>query len=115
MRPMHDVTRILSAIKQGDPQAAEQLLPLVFGELRRLAAAKMVQEKPEQTLQATALVHEAHIRLVDVKETRHWNSRGHFAVGNFLYGCIGYAVLLSGIFVSSGFVQFRLINWLWTK
>src|SRR5512136_880543 len=75
---MHEVTRILSAIEQGDPQAAEQLLPLVYDELRRLAAEKMAQEKPGQTLQATALVHEAYIRLVDVEKARHWDSRGHF-------------------------------------
>ena len=75
---MHEVTRILSAIEQGDPQAAEQLLPLVYDELRRLAAEKMAQEKPGQTLQATALVHEAYIRLVDVEKAQHWNSRGHF-------------------------------------
>ncbi len=75
---MTDVTRILSAIEQGDPQAAEQLLPLVYDELRRLAAQKMAQEKPGQTLQATALVHEAYLRLVDVEKAQHWNSRGHF-------------------------------------
>ena len=75
---MTDVTRILSRIESGDPLAAEQLLPLVYDELRRLAAEKMAQEKPGQTLQATALVHEAYIRLVDVKETPHWDSRGHF-------------------------------------
>jgi RNA polymerase sigma factor (TIGR02999 family) len=75
---MHEVTRILSAIEQGDPQAAEQLLPLVYGELRRLAAEKMAQENPGQTLQATALVHEAYIRLVDAEKAQHWNSRGHF-------------------------------------
>src|SRR5512139_671627 len=75
---MHEVTRILSAIEQGDPSAAEQLLPLVYEELRKLAAAKMAQEKPDQTLQATALVHEAYIRLVDVEKAQHWNSRGHF-------------------------------------
>ncbi|MGA2253759.1 MAG: ECF-type sigma factor [Thermoguttaceae bacterium] len=75
---MHEVTRILSAIEQGDPHAAEQLLPLVYDELRRLAAAKMAQEEPGQTLQATALVHEAYIRLVDVDEAPQWNSRGHF-------------------------------------
>jgi RNA polymerase sigma factor (TIGR02999 family) len=75
---MHEVTRILSAIEQGDPQAAEQLLPLVYDALRRLAAEKMAQEKPGQTLQATALVHEAYIRLVDVEKAQHWNSRGHF-------------------------------------
>jgi len=75
---MHQVTRILSAIEQGDPQAAEQLLPLVYYELRRLAAEKMAQERPGQTLQATALVHEAYLRLVDVEKAQHWNSRGHF-------------------------------------
>jgi RNA polymerase sigma factor (TIGR02999 family) len=75
---MTDVTRILSAIEQGDPTAAEQLLPLVYDELRTLAAQKMAQEPPGQTLQATALVHEAYIRLVDVEKAQHWNSRGHF-------------------------------------
>src|SRR5205823_5312105 len=75
---MTDVTRILSAIEQGDPQAAEQLLPLVYGELRKLAAERMAQERPGQTLQATALVHEAYVRLVDVDKVQHWNSRGHF-------------------------------------
>jgi RNA polymerase sigma factor (TIGR02999 family) len=75
---MADVTRILSEIEQGDPAAAEKLLPLVYDELRKLAAAKMVQEKPGQTLQATALVHEAYLRLVDVDKAQHWNSRGHF-------------------------------------
>jgi len=75
---MSDVTRILSAIEQGDPSAAEQLLPLVYDELRKLAAQKMAQEEPGQTLQATALVHEAYIRLVDVEKAQHWNSRGHF-------------------------------------
>jgi RNA polymerase sigma factor (TIGR02999 family) len=75
---MHEVTRILSAIEQGDPQAAEQLLPLVYEELRKLAAQKMGQEKPGQTLQATALVHEAYIRLVNVEKAQHWDSRGHF-------------------------------------
>ena len=73
-----DVTRILSAIEQGDPSAAEQLLPLVYAELRRLAAQKMAQEKPGQTLEATALVHEAYLRLVNVDEVQKWNSRGHF-------------------------------------
>ncbi len=75
---MTDVTRILSAIEEGDAQAAEQLLPLVYEELRKLAAAKLAQEKPGQTLQATALVHEAYLRLVDVEKAQHWNSRGHF-------------------------------------
>jgi RNA polymerase sigma factor (TIGR02999 family) len=75
---MSEVTRILSAIEQGDPQAAEQLLPLVYGELRKLAAQRMTQEAPGQTLQATALVHEAYLRLVDVDKVQHWNSRGHF-------------------------------------
>ncbi len=73
-----DVTQILSDIEQGDGQAAEQLLPLVYAELRKLAAAKMAQEKPGQTLQATALVHDAYIRLVDVDKAQHWDSRGHF-------------------------------------
>ena len=75
---MSDVTHILSAIEHGDPHAAEQLLPLVYDELRKLAAAKLAQEKPGQTLQATALVHEAYLRLVDVDKAQHWNSRGHF-------------------------------------
>ena len=75
---MCDVTRILSAIEQGDPQAAEQLLPLVYDELRRLAAQKLAYEKPGQTLQATALVHEAYLRLVDAEKLHDWNSRGHF-------------------------------------
>src|SRR5712691_3099540 len=75
---MSDVTRILSAIEQGDPHAAEDLLPLVYDELRRLAAQKMAQETPGQTLQATGLVHEAYLRLVDVEKAQHWNSRGHF-------------------------------------
>ncbi len=75
---MSDVTRILGKIEAGDPLAAEQLLPLVYEELRKLAAAKMAQEKPDQTLQATALVHEAYIRLVDVGQARPWKSRGHF-------------------------------------
>ena len=73
---MCDVTRILGKIEAGDPSAAEQLLPLVYEELRKLAAAKMAQEKPGQTLQATALVHEAYIRLVDVEKAQHWDSRG---------------------------------------
>ena len=75
---MHDVTQILLAIEQGDPRAAELLLPLVYDELRKLAAQKLAQEKPGQTLQATALVHEAYLRLVDVEQAQPWNSRGHF-------------------------------------
>jgi RNA polymerase sigma factor (TIGR02999 family) len=75
---MSEVTRILSAIEQGDGQAAEALLPLVYDELRKLAAARLAQEKPGQTLQATALVHEAYLRLVDAEEAQKWNSRGHF-------------------------------------
>jgi RNA polymerase sigma factor (TIGR02999 family) len=75
---MSEVTRILSAIEHGEPHAAEQLLPLVYDELRKLAAQKLAQEKPGQTLQATALVHEAYLRLVDVKQAPHWNGRGHF-------------------------------------
>jgi RNA polymerase sigma factor (TIGR02999 family) len=80
---MNDVTRILSAIEQGDPHAAEQLLPLVYEELRHLAAQRLAAEKPGQTLQATALVHEAYLRLVlsgdaSTPQGQHWNSRGHF-------------------------------------
>jgi RNA polymerase sigma factor (TIGR02999 family) len=75
---MSEVTRILDAIGQGDAHAAEQLLPLVYNELRKLAAQRLAQEKPGQTLQATALVHEAYLRLVDVDKSQHWNSRGHF-------------------------------------
>src|SRR6476620_10083455 len=75
---MSDVTRILSQIEQGDPQAAEKLLPLVYDELRRLAAAKLAHEKPEQTLQATALVHEAYVRLIGVINADSWSNRGHF-------------------------------------
>jgi RNA polymerase sigma factor (TIGR02999 family) len=75
---MNEVTRILSAIEQGDPHVAEQLLPLVYGELRKLAAQRLAQEEPGQTLQATALVHDAYLRLVDTDTAQHWNSRGHF-------------------------------------
>lgn len=75
---MTDVTQILSQIENGDPSAAEQLLPLVYDELRKLAAARLANEKPGQTLQATALVHDAYIRLVDVDKAQHWDSRGHF-------------------------------------
>jgi RNA polymerase sigma factor (TIGR02999 family) len=75
---MSEVTRILSAIEQGDPHAASQLLPLVYEELRKLAAQKLAQERPGQTLQATALVHEAYLRLLDGERAQHWNSRGHF-------------------------------------
>jgi RNA polymerase sigma factor (TIGR02999 family) len=75
---MSDVTPIMARIDAGDPSAAEQLLPLVYDELRRLARERMAQENPGQTLQATALVHEAYLRLVDVKNVQHWNSRGHF-------------------------------------
>ena len=75
---MTDVTRILSAIEHGDPHAAAQLLPLVYDELRKLAAQKIAHEKPGQTLQATALVHEAYVRLVGVNEDQRWDSRGHF-------------------------------------
>jgi RNA polymerase sigma factor (TIGR02999 family) len=78
MLRVSDVTHILSAIEQGDPSAAERLLPLVYGELRKLAAEKMAQEAPGQTLQATALGHEAYVRLVDEKAALNWNSRGHF-------------------------------------
>jgi RNA polymerase sigma factor (TIGR02999 family) len=75
---MSEVTRILSAIEQGDPHAAEQLLPLVYDELRKLAAHKLMVERPGQTLEATALVHEAYLRLVNVEKAPQWNSRGHF-------------------------------------
>lgn len=75
---MNDLSQTLSAIEAGDPHAAEQLLPLVYDELRKLAAQKMAQEEAGQTLQATGLVHEAYLRLVDVEKTPHWNSRGHF-------------------------------------
>src|SRR5262245_5401367 len=75
---MSDVTRILTSIEEGDPHAAERLLPLVYDELRKLAAARMAAERPGQTLQATALVHEAYLRLVDDGVPHHWNSRGHF-------------------------------------
>jgi RNA polymerase sigma factor (TIGR02999 family) len=75
---MSEVTRILCAIEQGDPAAAGQLLPLVYDELRKLAAQRLAQEKPGQTLQATALVHEAYLRMVDAKEAPSWDSRGHF-------------------------------------
>jgi RNA polymerase sigma factor (TIGR02999 family) len=76
--PMSDVTRILSAIEQGDPQASEQLLPLVYEELRKLATQRLMDEKPGQTLQATALVHEAYLRLVGAQKVQRWDSRGHF-------------------------------------
>src|SRR5437763_10150443 len=76
--PMTELSGLLSAIEQGDPHAAERLLPLVYDELRRLAAQRLAQEKPGQTLQATALVHEAYLRLVDVGQAQHWDSRGHF-------------------------------------
>ena len=75
---MSNVTRILSQIESGDPSAAEQLLPLVYAELRNLADAKLAHEKPGQTLQATALVHEAYLRLVDIEQAQHWDSRRHF-------------------------------------
>lgn len=75
---MNDVTRILSAIDQGEPHASEQLLPLVYDELRKLAAQKMAEEQPGQTLQATALVHDAYVRLVEVGKDQKWNGRGHF-------------------------------------
>jgi RNA polymerase sigma factor (TIGR02999 family) len=75
---MSDVTRILSAIERGDPSAAEQLLPLVYDELRKLAAQRLSHEKPGQTLDGTALVHEAYLRLIGVEQSQHWNGRGHF-------------------------------------
>jgi RNA polymerase sigma factor (TIGR02999 family) len=77
-KPTNDVTRILHAVERGEPGAADELLPLVYDELRRVAAAKLAQEKPGQTLQATALVHEAYLRLVEVEESRDWNNRLHF-------------------------------------
>jgi RNA polymerase sigma factor (TIGR02999 family) len=75
---MNNITRVLAAIEEGSPHAADQLLPLVYDELRQLAAQKLAQEKPGQTLEATALVHEAYLRLVDVEKVQHWDSRGHF-------------------------------------
>jgi len=75
---MHEVTQILSAIEQGDPHAPEKLLPLVYDALRRLAAERLTHEAPGQTLQATALVHEVYLRLVDTEQVQHWDSRGHF-------------------------------------
>ena len=75
---MSEVTRILDAIEQGDPHTADQLLPLVYGELRQLAAARLSQERPGQTLQATALVHDAYLRLVEVDKAQQWHSRRHF-------------------------------------
>src|SRR5262245_28029577 len=75
---MHEVTQILSAIEQGDPHAPEQLLPLVYDALRKLASQRMAQEAPGQTLQATALVHEVYLRLAGSKDGQHWDSRGHF-------------------------------------
>jgi RNA polymerase sigma factor (TIGR02999 family) len=75
---MSDVTRILGSIERGDPRAAEQLLPLVYDELRQLATRTLAHEKPGQTLQATALVHEAYLRLVDAEKVQHWDSRRHF-------------------------------------
>jgi RNA polymerase sigma factor (TIGR02999 family) len=75
---MTEITRILSAMDEGDPHAADQLLPLVYDELRKLAAHKLAHERPDHTLQATALVHEAYIRLVDVEASRHWDGRRHF-------------------------------------
>jgi RNA polymerase sigma factor (TIGR02999 family) len=75
---MADVTQILSALQRGEPHAAEALLPIIYAELRKLAAHRLAEEKPGQTLQPTALVHEAYIRLVDVERVQHWDSRGHF-------------------------------------
>ena len=78
MAVMSDVTQILSRIEQGDPTAAEHLLPLIYDELRKLASARMAHENADYSLHATSLVHEAYLRLVDVKQVQHWNSRGHF-------------------------------------
>ena len=78
LKPMSEVTHILAAVERGDPRAAEQLLPLVYEELRKLAAQRLAGEKPGQTLQATALVHEAYVRLVGGEQPHDWNGRGHF-------------------------------------
>lgn len=78
LKPMSEVTHILAAVERGDPHAAEQLLPLVYDELRKLAAQRLAGEKPGQTLQATALVHEAYVRLVGGEQPHGWNGRGHF-------------------------------------
>ena len=78
LKSMADVTQILAAVERGDPHAAEHLLPIVYDELRKLAAARLADEKPGQTLQATALVHEAYVRLVGGVQTRDWDGRGHF-------------------------------------
>src|SRR5438874_7915938 len=78
LKPMSEVTHVLAAVERGDPRAAEQLLPLVYDELRKLAAARMVDEAADHTLQPTALVHEAYLRLVGGDTGRPWNSRGHF-------------------------------------
>jgi RNA polymerase sigma factor (TIGR02999 family) len=87
---MSEVTQILCAIENGDPHAAEQLLPLVYDELRKLAAQRLAQEKPGQTLQATALVHEAYLRLVDGAPAAHWSGRGHF----FAAAALGFRRIL---------------------
>src|ERR687894_3132803 len=78
LKPMSEVTHILAAVEQGDPHAAGELLPLVYDELRQLAAQRLAQERPGQTLQATALVHEAYVRLVGTEQAQQWNGRGHF-------------------------------------
>ena len=78
LKPMSEVTHILAAVERGDPHAAEQLLPLVYDELRKLAAQRLASEKPGQTLQATALVHEAYVRLVGGEQSHGWDGRGHF-------------------------------------
>jgi len=78
MSGMHDVTHILADIEAGNKQASEELLPIVYDELRKLAASRMAAERPDHTLQSTALVHEAYVRLVDADRARHWDSRGHF-------------------------------------
>ena len=78
LRRVSDITRVIEAVQRGDAKAADELLPLVYEELRKLATQKLAQEAPGQTLQATALVHEAYLRLVDVERAQHWNSRGHF-------------------------------------
>ncbi len=98
---MSDVTRILSQIEQGDPQAAEKLLPLVYDELRKLAAARLAQEKPGQTLQATALVHDAYLRLVDGEHSQHWDSRGHFFIFRQQQALIAECHLQNGFVITA--------------
>jgi len=102
--PMKDVTRILSQIEQGDPSAADELLPMIYGELRRLATTNMANESPDQTLQATALVHEAYLRLVDVEAVQHWDSRGHFFAA-----AASQRLLRSGCFAAAAEAMRRIL------